>query len=60
MDDARLLFAYGKLTGGCYFGGEPSSTAAAAALKRQAAKAQGKDEAHSQLTTPASFFAQHF
>ncbi|KAL4928869.1 NmrA/HSCARG family protein [Aspergillus undulatus] len=60
MEDVRLLFAYGEITGGCYFGGEPSSTAAAASLKRLAETAQGKDEVRSQLTSLASFFRAHF
>ncbi|PLB43605.1 putative hscarg dehydrogenase [Aspergillus steynii IBT 23096] len=60
MEDARLLFAYGELTGGRYFGNEPSSTAEAASLKRLAASAQGKDGGDLQLTTLASFFERHF
>ncbi|KAL4957881.1 putative hscarg dehydrogenase [Aspergillus filifer] len=43
MEDARLLFAYGELTGGRYFGNEVSSTTDAAALKRLAVSAQGGD-----------------
>ncbi|KAF7626766.1 putative hscarg dehydrogenase [Aspergillus flavus] len=60
LEDARLLFAYGELTGGRYFGVEPSSTATARKLKKLAATAQGKDGTSAELTSLASFFAANF
>ncbi|KAL3478459.1 putative hscarg dehydrogenase [Aspergillus californicus] len=60
MEDHRLLFAYGNITGGRYFGQQPSSTETAASLKIQAARAQGIFGDDAQLTTPAAFFAKHF
>ena len=60
LEDARLLFAYGELTGGRYFGVEPSSTTTALELKKLAATAQGKDGVGAELTSLASFFAANF
>ncbi|KAB8255097.1 putative hscarg dehydrogenase [Aspergillus pseudonomiae] len=60
LEDPRLLFAYGELTGGRYFGVEPSSTTTALELKKLAATAQGKDGVGAELTSLASFFAANF
>ncbi|KAE8159273.1 hypothetical protein BDV40DRAFT_314758 [Aspergillus tamarii] len=51
LEDARLLFAYGELTGGRYFGVERSSTATARKLKKLAATAQGKYGTSAELTS---------
>lgn len=59
MEDGRLLFAYGELTDGCYFG-EPSCTKIPQELKRLASVAQGQDGTSAHLTSLGSWFAKHF
>jgi hypothetical protein len=60
LEDVKLMFGFTQITGGRYFGPEPSEKSTAASLKRATAQALGRPEVQQNLISAKEWFATHF
>ncbi|KAF3893335.1 putative NmrA family transcriptional regulator [Trichophyton interdigitale] len=60
LEDVKLMFGFTQITGGRYFGPEPSKRETASELKRATATALGRPEDQRELMTAKDWFKSHF
>jgi hypothetical protein len=60
LEDVKLMFGFTQVTGGRYFGPEPTEKNTAADLKRATAIALNRPESEQNLVTAESWFRKHF
>ncbi|KAI1919066.1 hypothetical protein LOZ12_002023 [Ophidiomyces ophidiicola] len=60
LEDTKLMFGFTQLTGGRYFGPEPSENETAARLKRTTAIALGRPKEEQKLSSVEEWFRQRF
>jgi hypothetical protein len=60
LEDVKLMFGFTQITGGRYFGPEPSEIDTAATLKHNTAEALGKPKVEHKLITTKEWFKKHF
>lgn len=60
LEDVKLMFGFTQITGGRYFGPEPSNRDTASELKRATATALGRPKNQQELTTAKDWFKSHF
>lgn len=60
LEDVKLMFGFTQVTGGRYFGPEPTENNTAADLKRATAIALNRPEPEQNLVTAESWFRKRF
>jgi hypothetical protein len=60
LEDVKLMFGFTQVTGGLYFGPEPTQNQTAAELKRKTARALAREPEESGLITVKEWFGQNF
>lgn len=60
LEDVKLMFGFTQITGGRYFGPEPTEKDTAAELKRATARALGRPERQQGLVAAKEWFRLRF